>query len=505
MFKRSFLMRNIAQKTYAFYDFETTGLNPVFDQVLRAAFLRTTHGFQEVERAEFTIRLNPDVIPSPIALTVNRLSIAQLLEGESEYAVMKKMHGIVNTPGTKSIGYNSCSFDDQFLRFGFWKNLFAPYAHQYANNCSRMDIYPMTVTYRLLCPEHLQWKIRENGKIGFKLEEMNQANQLVTDGRAHDAMTDVRVTAALAQRLSTHEEMWDFCSRFFNKEADKQEIADCVDTVKVGDDHYQYGLMISHRGKEVIPVLLLGHSTAYPNQTVWLKINDHHALSSPIVFRKKQGEPPFFIPIDGAVAGGLTANDSDFIRNLGGAFESIVNNPTEFSGVRNYYLNFQYEKHDCDVNAKLYALSFPSKLEEELFQEFHEAKLENKPAIAKKFPRTVHRELALRLFGRNFPELLLNADKEKFAQHVACVFSKNAIFVDHTGKARFSIKDARDELEKLSKRELDAEQKDIVKDYECWLDHAVKNKGHVSAGFFANAKKQHLSFAREEKYKLLSR
>ena len=478
--RRSFLLRNIVPQTYAFYDFETTGLNSVFDQVLRAAFLRTTRGFQEVDRAEFNIRLNPDVIPSPIALTVNRLSITQLLEGDREYDAMKKIHGIVNTPGTISVGFNSLSFDDQFLRFGFWRHLLPAYKHQYANNCARMDIYPMTVTYRLLCPEHLRWKVRDNGKVGFKLEEMNQANQLVTDGRAHDAMTDVRVTAALAMRLAAQKEAWNICSRFFNKEADKQQIEDCVDKVKVGDDYYQYGLMISHRsaGKEVTPVLLLGDSVAYPNQTIWLKINDHHALSSPKVFRKKQGEPPFFIS-HGVIAERLTASDGDFMSNLKLTLESIVNNPTEFARIRNDALHFKYGRHDCDVDAKLYELGFPSEREAELFREFHDAKLEDKPAVSEKFPRAEHRELALRLFGRNFPELLSRADKEKFAQHVERVFSEEAVSVDHTGETRFSIADARHELEKLSTRELDAEQQDILKDYNRWLSYAGKNKARL--------------------------
>ncbi len=482
MLRRSVFIRNaIALPTYTFYDFETTGLNPVFDQVVRGAFEKTDTDFDAQSSLNIMLRLNPDVIPSPTALVVNRLPISSLLLGNDEYSFMRKVHGIVNTPGTVTVGYNSLSFDDQFLRFNFWRNLLPAYTHQYANQCGRMDIYPMTVAYQLFCPEHLKWTVRKNGKVGFKLEEMNQANQLNKTGRAHDAMSDVFTTVALARRLAAKKEMWNSCLRFFDKKADKQKIENCAEKIRVGDEYYQYGLMISHRsiGKVVTPVLLLGDSVAYPNQTVWLKISDQHALSSPKVFRKKYGEPPFFISLDNAVAEKLIENDANFMRDLKWAFESITNNPAWFAGVRDYYLNFKYEQHDCDVNAKLYVSPFPSTEEEALLREFHEAALENKPAVAEKFSRPEHRELALRLFGRNFPELLSNANKEKFGQYIRGVFSEDAVSVDHTGKARFSVIDARHELEKLSTRELDAEQQDILKDYKQWLSYAGKNKAHL--------------------------
>jgi exodeoxyribonuclease-1 len=359
-----------------------------------------------------------------------------------------------------------------------------------------MDIYPMTVTYKLLCPEHLQWPARKDGKISFKLEDINKSNALVTEGRAHDAMTDVHMTAALAKRLAAKKEVWDLCLPFFNKEADRQQIENCVNTIKIGNDHYRYGLMISHRsqGEMVVPVLLLGQSVAYPNQTIWLKLNNDAlfsgaskkssaVLNKAKVFRKKCGEPPFFIPLNGALADKMMAADPDVLKK---AFSWMEHNSDAFAAIKNHFLKFQYEKNDCDVNAKLYSTSLPLKQEEALFQEFHEANIEDKPAIAEKFPRSEHRELAVRLFGRNFPELLSTKNKKKFAQHLECVFSEDDknVPVDHTGKRQFSVSDARSELKSLAKKELDAEQREIVKDYEQWLSGVSKN----SVSFFAKPK-----------------
>lgn len=105
--------------------------------------------------------------------------------------------------------------------------------------------------------------------------------------------------------------------------------------------------------------------------------------------------------------------------------------------------------------------------------------------------------------GRNFPELLSKADKENFDRYVKRVFSEDAVSVDHTGKARFSVRDARDELVTLSKRDLDAQQKEIVKDYSRWLEHEVSDKKHiVEVGFFAKKTKDRFpGSAPEEKYR----
>ena len=134
--------------TFLFYDLETTGTDPVFDQVCQFAAIRTDHSLNEIERFERFIRLRPDVIPSAAALVKTQRSISDILRGELEYEVMRDIHRLVNTPGTISIGYNSLDFDDDFLRFGFYRNLLPPYDHQWRNGCGRVDLLPLVVLYR---------------------------------------------------------------------------------------------------------------------------------------------------------------------------------------------------------------------------------------------------------------------------------------------------------------------------------------------------------------------
>jgi len=136
-------------KTYLFYDTETTGLNPCFDQVLTFACIRTDTELNELDRTTITIRLRKDIIPSPGAFLTHGLSFDELESGITEYQAAGKIHELVNTPSTVSIGYNSLEFDDEFLRFMFYRNLMDPYTHQYRNNCSRMDILPVALVFRI--------------------------------------------------------------------------------------------------------------------------------------------------------------------------------------------------------------------------------------------------------------------------------------------------------------------------------------------------------------------
>lgn len=66
--------------TFAFYDFETTGISPAFDQPLQFAAILTDDAFREIERVNLRCRIAPHIIPSPWALAVTGLRPAQLLD-----------------------------------------------------------------------------------------------------------------------------------------------------------------------------------------------------------------------------------------------------------------------------------------------------------------------------------------------------------------------------------------------------------------------------------------
>ena len=211
-------------QTFLFYDIETSGLNPAFDQVLTFACIRTDLSLNEVGREEIVIRLRDDIVPSPGAFLTHRLD-AQILEsGMSEYHAALKIHSLLNTPQTISIGYNSLGFDDEFLRFLFYRNLLDPYTHQFANGCRRMDMLPVTLIYYLFCNHALSWPVLEGGSPTMKLEYLTLQNEFKTSGRAHEAMSDVESVVGLAKAFSKHGKIWSYVQSFFDKNTDLERI-----------------------------------------------------------------------------------------------------------------------------------------------------------------------------------------------------------------------------------------------------------------------------------------
>src|SRR3990167_2773213 len=113
----------MTQPTYLFYDLETTGLNKCFDQVLQFAAIRTDLALNEIARHHINVRLNCDVIPAPTALLAHRMKLQDIQTGQPEIDAMREIHQLMNTPGTISLGYNTLGFDDELLRFSFYRNL----------------------------------------------------------------------------------------------------------------------------------------------------------------------------------------------------------------------------------------------------------------------------------------------------------------------------------------------------------------------------------------------
>ena len=126
---------------FVIYDFETSGRSPRFDQILQAGIIIYDSKLEEVEKVNLRSRINPDIIPSINALKVNRLTISDLLcQKDSSYEMTTKLQKIFSKHSPAIFcGYNSISFDEEFLRQGLWETFFYPYLTT-SNNNLRGDI-----------------------------------------------------------------------------------------------------------------------------------------------------------------------------------------------------------------------------------------------------------------------------------------------------------------------------------------------------------------------------
>ncbi len=465
--------------TYLFYDIETSGLSKCFDQVLQFAAIRTDLDLNELSRDEIIIKLNPDVIPSPGAMVVHRVPLSVIKQGENECDAMAQIHALLNTPGTISLGYNTLGFDDEFLRFGFYRNLLPPYTHQYANRCGRMDIYPLVLFYCLYKPDVLQWPTRHD-KPSLKLEDLNAANHLA-DGHAHNAMVDVEATVALAKQLKQETKVWDYIAAYFDKQTDLDRMGSLPAPITTGTQDYLYGLMLDGKfGADAAyqcPVLGLGGHQHYKNQTLWLRLDQEKLQqTSPDdvkdttwVIKKKPGEPPFLLP------------PHDRFLRLSEARAALVNdnlaylkaNPDILKAITHYYQQDVYpDVAHLDVDAALYQSGFPSRQEEALCQKFHAASSKDKLGYLEQFTHPGLRTRALRVMGRHYQTELPEALAAEFDDYLAMITQGHTEHVrDYRGVVHITPQQALAEADALARAgELDPEQQTLLAEWVAYLE-----------------------------------
>jgi exodeoxyribonuclease-1 len=470
------------KKTYLFYDIETTGLNKAFDQILQFAAIRTDRQLNEIERYTLRVKLRPDVIPSPGAMITNRLSIADLASGLCEFDAIRQIHELMNQRETISLGYNSLGFDDEFLRFSFHRNLLPPYTHQFQNGCRRMDLLPIAVMFWLYKREVINWP-QIQSKPSLKLEHIREANQLAS-GPAHDASVDVAATVELARRFFKNQKMWNYLMGYFEKETDVHRIADIPADFQSALGEHRRGLMVSSeygpRQMYQIPVLSIGNSIPYPNQTLWLRLDlpelretraDAMAETTWIV-RKRYGEPGILLP-----------PNNRYMKFLGDDRKSVIAenlnwlqaNPSKFQKIANYHRKYTYPFiPNLDPEAALYQIGFFTRSDEKLLKEFHSAALNEKEAIAKRLKSPDARTLAVRLLCRNYPQQIspdLAAEFEAYMGRINPAREDNAI-VDYREVPRTTPSAALAEIGRFKKSgNLDSQQKKLLDD----LQNYIKN------------------------------
>ncbi|MBI9088420.1 MAG: exodeoxyribonuclease I [Desulfobacterium sp.] len=461
-------------KTFLFYDIETSGLSPAFDQVLTFAAIRTDMALKEIDRYAVTVSLRPDVVPSPGAFITHRLTPDDLKSGLCEYEAMAVIHGIVNTPGTISIGYNTLGFDDEFLRFAFYRNLLDPYSHQYANGCCRMDLLPLATLYRIFKPSPVRWPERD-GKPSMKLELISQKNSLVQSGRAHDAMTDVEATLALAKRLAGETSMWSYSLDFFDKRKDQARVEAIDEKFQSVFGRHRLCIMVSVSfGAGVMymaPVVSLGHSTAYSNQSLWLRLDNAEILpfepdsgTGPFVIRKRYGESKIVLPPLERFWGRLTEDQRE---QCDANIASIQGDPDAFQRLVIHHREFKYAfVPDLDLDASLYQSGFFSKRDKADIGVFHQASNDQKMGVVSRISSARVQALAQRVVVRNYPDLATPQALAEHGEYLDRLRSSTEPVHGYRNDVKLTCDPAREEIDSLKAMgDLDGEQEAILE----WL------------------------------------
>ncbi|SFE76180.1 exodeoxyribonuclease I [Paracidovorax wautersii] len=206
--------------TFLWHDYETFGANTRRDRPAQFAGIRTDAELNEIgEPLMIYCRPAPDYLPDPEACLITGITPQLCLErGLPEHEFAARIEAELARPGTIGVGYNTIRFDDEITRFMFWRNLMDPYAREWQNQCGRWDLLDVVRMTYALRPDGIEWPRKEDGSPSFKLEHLSKANGLAHEA-AHDALSDVRATIALARLIRQRQpKLFDFALSLHKKD-----------------------------------------------------------------------------------------------------------------------------------------------------------------------------------------------------------------------------------------------------------------------------------------------
>lgn len=267
--------------SFLWHDYETFGTDTRRDRPAQFAAIRTDADLQETG-APLTLYCQPanDYLPDPVACLLTGITPQLCLErGLPEHRFAADIEAAFAQPGTIGVGYNSIRFDDEITRHLFWRNLIDPYAREWQNQCGRWDLLDVVRMTHALRPDGIDWPRGQDGATSFKLEQLCQANGLLHEA-AHDALSDVRATIALARLLRQHNRrLFDFALSLHKKDRVAAELRLPLQRETARPFLHVSGMFPAARGCLAVMWPLAGHPVNKNELIAWDLAHDPAALA----------------------------------------------------------------------------------------------------------------------------------------------------------------------------------------------------------------------------------
>jgi exodeoxyribonuclease-1 len=241
--------------SFFFYDLETSGFNPRAARVMQFAGQRTDLSLKPIgEPVNVLIKLTPDILPEPDAILVTGITPQQTLaDGLTEAEFLKLFYDEVVRPDTIFAGFNNVRFDDEFMNFLNYRNFYDAYEWRWKDGCSRWDLLDAVRMTRALRPDGIKWPFAPDGKPANRLEYLTKVNKL-EHSSAHDALSDVRATIAVAKLVRDKQKD---LFEYLLKQRDKKKVTELV--LKGEPFVYTSGRYSSQYAHTTAAVLLTKH------------------------------------------------------------------------------------------------------------------------------------------------------------------------------------------------------------------------------------------------------
>jgi exodeoxyribonuclease-1 len=262
--------------TLYFYDLETSGFSPREARIMQFAGQRTDMDLNPVDEPHnFLIKMSDDVLPDPGAIMVTGITPqATIIDGLTEVEFLEIFQKEISVPGTIFVGYNSVRFDDEFMRFLHYRNFYDPYEWQWKDNRSRWDLLDVVRMTRALRPDGIKWPFASDGRPSNQLTLLTSINGL-DHANAHDALSDVKATIALAKLLRDKQpKLFDYLLEL----RDKKKIAELVNSGQP---------FVYSSGK---------YSSEFEKTTVTIKLADHPKRQGVLVYDLRH-DPKDFVSL----------------------------------------------------------------------------------------------------------------------------------------------------------------------------------------------------------------
>jgi len=399
--------------SFVLYDVETTGLNKRFDQIVQFAAVHTDSDLNVRDRIEICCRLMPHVIPSPQAMQVTGLRIGQLLDPSlpSHYEMVTEVrHKLESWCPSMFLGFNSLSFDEEFLRQAFYLSLYNPYLTNSSGN-ARADVLNLCRMTAALRPNALKPATDHDGRKKFRLNQLAEANGIAAP-TSHRAMADVTTTLALCQLIKDNApEIWSQFLKFSQKRSVESFVTDedaFVVSETVGNDH------------RARVVTLIGKHAEQPTKHYCLDIgtdldtlqdmsdgdlvNLCRSSARPIVTIRTNAAPTLWElhEVD-------TAHLAPFEDQA-----KVLNRVERLREDKNFLERLRHAAQSAEpdfppslhLEDQIYGHTFPSRDDERLMHEFRASSWEKRAVLARQFNDSRYCRIALRIIYLERPDLL---------------------------------------------------------------------------------------------------
>lgn len=423
-------------ETFYWHDYETTGIDPARDRPLQFAGIRTDAELNIIGEPLMLYCAPPeDTLPHPQACLVTGITPQTALnEGVCEAEFIARVHAELSAPGTCGVGYNSLRFDDEVTRYTLYRNFYDPYAREWQNGCSRWDIIDMLRLTRALRPEGIVWPEYEDGTPSLRLEDLTRANG-IDHGNAHDALSDVYATIAVAKLVRERQpKLFDYAMRNRGKRAVQAQL----DVVRMKPVLHVSSKYPVEWGNAAIVAPLASHLTNRNSTIVWDLREDPTPLFElsveqlrTLLFTRHDELPPDAprIPLKQvlankcpiiAPAGMLTKVEAERLQIDGDTCRlhlQMLRNETGLAAkVADIFSGNGFES-DGDPDHMLYSGGFFSDHDRSLMEQVRATEPQALATLDLAFQDPRLEEMLLRYKARNFPHVLTEDEAQRWEEY----------------------------------------------------------------------------------------